>query len=175
MASNLDTPRPFIVAIRGTLTQAVLLGLAATMSHTAVVWAISLGGMYFGQRCGVKEHAYCKREKVHYLQNAVTNILNIEQNQIVKVFTFITSVFLPSTLMGDFLRYELLSYAGAFVGTWLHLFYGIDTRRRTAATGLHQPQWVAAQMPPPCRTGMPAGATWPSARSLYNQPDFLKR
>ena len=36
----------FIVAIRGTVTQAVLLGLAATISHTAVVWAIALGGMY---------------------------------------------------------------------------------------------------------------------------------
>ena len=36
----------FIVAIRGTVTQAVLLGLAATVSHTLVVWAIALGGMY---------------------------------------------------------------------------------------------------------------------------------
>lgn len=40
----------FIVAIRGTLTQAILLGLAATISHTAVVWVIALGGMYFGQQ-----------------------------------------------------------------------------------------------------------------------------
>ena len=39
----------FIIAVRGTLTQAVLLGLAATVSHTAVVWLIALGGMYFGQ------------------------------------------------------------------------------------------------------------------------------
>ncbi len=36
----------FIVAIRGTVGQAVLLGLAATVSHTFVVWAIALGGMY---------------------------------------------------------------------------------------------------------------------------------
>lgn len=36
----------FIVAVRGTVKQAVLLGLAATLSHTAVVWAIGLGGMY---------------------------------------------------------------------------------------------------------------------------------
>jgi nickel/cobalt exporter len=36
----------FIVAIRGTMTQAVLLGLAATLSHTLVVWGIALGGMY---------------------------------------------------------------------------------------------------------------------------------
>ncbi|MBS6360264.1 nickel/cobalt efflux transporter [Burkholderia sp.] len=38
----------FIVAIRGTVTQAVLLGVAATLSHTAVVWLVALGGLYFG-------------------------------------------------------------------------------------------------------------------------------
>lgn len=40
----------FIVAIRGTLAQAVLLGISATISHTAVVWVIALGGMYFGRQ-----------------------------------------------------------------------------------------------------------------------------
>jgi nickel/cobalt exporter len=35
----------FIVAVRGTVAQAVLLGLAATLSHTAVVWGIALVGM----------------------------------------------------------------------------------------------------------------------------------
>ncbi len=40
----------FIVAVRGTVAQAVLLGLSATASHTAVVWIIALGGMYFGQQ-----------------------------------------------------------------------------------------------------------------------------
>jgi nickel/cobalt exporter len=39
----------FIVAIRGTLAQAVLLGLSATVSHTAVVWAVAMAGLYFGQ------------------------------------------------------------------------------------------------------------------------------
>lgn len=39
----------FIVAIRGTVKQAVLLGLAATISHTLVVWAIALGGMWLYQ------------------------------------------------------------------------------------------------------------------------------
>lgn len=38
----------FIIAIRGTVWQAVLLGLAATASHTAIVWAIALAGLYFG-------------------------------------------------------------------------------------------------------------------------------
>ncbi len=39
----------FIIAVRGTLVQAVMLGLAATLSHTAVVWAVAMGGLYFGQ------------------------------------------------------------------------------------------------------------------------------
>ncbi|HYM43054.1 MAG TPA: nickel/cobalt efflux transporter [Steroidobacteraceae bacterium] len=39
----------FIVAIRGTLGQAVLLGLSATVSHTAIVWVVALGGLYFGR------------------------------------------------------------------------------------------------------------------------------
>jgi nickel/cobalt transporter (NicO) family protein len=36
-----------IVAIRGTVKQAALLGLAATISHTAVVWLVAVVGMYF--------------------------------------------------------------------------------------------------------------------------------
>lgn len=38
----------FIVAIRGTVAQAMLLGLAATISHTAVVWLVALVGMHLG-------------------------------------------------------------------------------------------------------------------------------
>jgi nickel/cobalt transporter (NicO) family protein len=40
----------FIIAIRGTVAQAILLGLAATLSHTAIVWIIALGGLYFGSK-----------------------------------------------------------------------------------------------------------------------------
>ena len=36
----------FIIAVRGTVRQAVLLGLCATLSHTAIVWIIALGGLY---------------------------------------------------------------------------------------------------------------------------------
>ncbi|ARA79593.1 nickel/cobalt efflux protein RcnA [Pseudomonas ficuserectae] len=39
----------FIVAIRGSVKQAVMLALAATLSHTAVVWLVAIGGMYLGQ------------------------------------------------------------------------------------------------------------------------------
>ena len=40
----------FIVAIRGSVRQAVMLGLAATLSHTAVVWLIAMGGMYISRQ-----------------------------------------------------------------------------------------------------------------------------
>ena len=38
----------FIVAIRGTIGQAVMLGLAATLSHTALVWLIAMLGLTYG-------------------------------------------------------------------------------------------------------------------------------
>ncbi|GAC1628903.1 MAG: nickel/cobalt efflux protein RcnA [Nevskia sp.] len=40
----------FIVAIRGTVGQAALLGVSAAISHTAVVWAVALAGLWFGGR-----------------------------------------------------------------------------------------------------------------------------
>src|SRR5712671_4197595 len=40
----------FIVAIRGTIAQAVLLGLSAAMSHSLLVWAIAAVGMYYGNQ-----------------------------------------------------------------------------------------------------------------------------
>jgi len=44
----------FIVAIRGTVMQAVLLGLAATLSHTAIVWLLAFAGLYFGDQWEAK-------------------------------------------------------------------------------------------------------------------------
>jgi nickel/cobalt exporter len=52
----------FIVAVRGTVRQAVLLGLAATLSHTAIVWIVALGGVYLfdGLRLeGVEPYLQC--------------------------------------------------------------------------------------------------------------------
>ena len=40
----------FIVAVRGSVTQAVLLGLSAALSHTAVVWAVALVGLHYAGR-----------------------------------------------------------------------------------------------------------------------------
>lgn len=44
----------FIVAVRGTVWQAILLGLSATLSHTAIVWAIALAGLYFGRNLNLE-------------------------------------------------------------------------------------------------------------------------
>ena len=49
----------FIVAIKGTVFQAILLGLSATISHTAIVWVIALAGLYFGREwSGERSEAY---------------------------------------------------------------------------------------------------------------------
>jgi nickel/cobalt exporter len=69
----------FIVAIRGSVKQAVLLGLAATLSHTAVVWLVAIGGMYLGKgldaqttsllptRVLCSDHRDCTLDAVAYL------------------------------------------------------------------------------------------------------------
>lgn len=44
----------FIVAIRGSVRQAVMLGLAATVSHTLVVWLVALLGSWLSQRFTVE-------------------------------------------------------------------------------------------------------------------------
>ncbi len=44
----------FIVAVRGTVWQAVLLGLSATLSHTAIVWSIGLAGLYLGGKLNLE-------------------------------------------------------------------------------------------------------------------------
>jgi nickel/cobalt exporter len=44
----------FIIAVRGTVKQAVMLGLAATASHTLIVWLVALGGLYFGRHMNIE-------------------------------------------------------------------------------------------------------------------------
>jgi nickel/cobalt transporter (NicO) family protein len=49
----------FIIAVRGTVPQATLLGLSAAISHTVVVWAIAVGGLYLGRQWnGEQSEAY---------------------------------------------------------------------------------------------------------------------
>lgn len=39
----------FIVAVRGSVRQAVLLGLSAAFSHTIIVWVLALAALSYGQ------------------------------------------------------------------------------------------------------------------------------
>ena len=45
----------FIVSIRGTVRQAVLLGLAATVSHTAIIWILAFVGLRFAAKIDVEK------------------------------------------------------------------------------------------------------------------------
>ena len=45
----------YIVAIRGTASQAVTLGISAAVGHTIVVWALAVAALAFGQRYIVDE------------------------------------------------------------------------------------------------------------------------
>lgn len=39
----------FIIAVRGTVGQAVLLGLSAAFSHSLLIWVLAFGALHFGQ------------------------------------------------------------------------------------------------------------------------------
>ncbi len=45
----------FIISIRGTVRQAALLGLSATLSHTAIIWVLALVGLRYAGRFNVEE------------------------------------------------------------------------------------------------------------------------
>ena len=101
-----------------------------------------------GDVAGTKEHAMFQHERVRYLQTAVTNILNIKQNEIIKVFTIITAVFLPPTLDRNAVRHELRGDAGAVVGARIHLLDVPDARRRHPSALVHQAPRLAALSAP---------------------------
>lgn len=45
----------FIVAIRGTVWQAFLLGVSATISHTAIIWLLAFIGLHYGKNLNIEE------------------------------------------------------------------------------------------------------------------------
>lgn len=44
----------FIISIRGTVAQAVLLGLSATVSHTALIWILAFVGLHYSNQFNVE-------------------------------------------------------------------------------------------------------------------------
>ena len=45
----------FIISIRGTVRQAALLGISATISHTAIIWVLAFVGLHYADRFNVEE------------------------------------------------------------------------------------------------------------------------
>lgn len=74
--------------------------MADTPGHTSDL--DDLIGILIADIDGVKQHAGFEHDKIRYLQQSVMTWLNVKQNQIVKVFTIITAVFLPPTLIATF-------------------------------------------------------------------------
>jgi magnesium transporter len=68
---------------------------------------------------GVKQHASFEHHKVRFLQQSVMTSLNVKQNPIVKVFTIITAVFLPPTLVATFYG---MNFAAMPALAWEHGF-----------------------------------------------------
>lgn len=46
----------FIIAVRGTIAQAVLLGLAAAVSHSLIIWGVAGLGLYYGQNWDMEKN-----------------------------------------------------------------------------------------------------------------------
>lgn len=47
------------------------------------------------------QHSQFSSERLEYLQNTFLGLVNIEQNQVIKIFTVVTVVFLPPTLIAS--------------------------------------------------------------------------
>src|SRR6267154_4444786 len=45
----------FIVAIRGTVAQSVLLGVSATVSHTALIWILAFVGLHYSGKFAAED------------------------------------------------------------------------------------------------------------------------
>ena len=70
----------FIIAIKGTIKQAVMLGLAATISHTAVVWLIAFGGMVICDDNGIPVWDYDNDERKKNLFMFLSGALYMKQH-----------------------------------------------------------------------------------------------
>jgi magnesium transporter len=47
------------------------------------------------------QHTQFSFERLEYLQNTFLGLVNIEQNQVIKIFTVVTVIFMPPTLIAS--------------------------------------------------------------------------
>ena len=67
------------------------------------------------------EHMRFLTNRIMFLLDATLGMINIEQNQIIKIFSVLAVVLLPPTLVGTDLRHELQAHAGARLGARLSM------------------------------------------------------
>lgn len=62
-------------------------------------------------------------ERLEYLQNTLMNLINLEQNQIIKIFTLFSIVFLPPTLIASIfgMNFTLIPGLESPLGFWISL------------------------------------------------------
>ena len=84
----------------------------------------------------IEEHATFLSSKVQFLLDATLGLVTIEQNDIIKIFSVMSVIFLPPTLVVVALRHELQAHARARMGVRLSLGHRADDPRRRAALSL---------------------------------------
>ena len=111
------------------------------------------------------EHMRSLTNRIMFLLDATLGMINIEQNQIIKIFSVLAVVLLPPTLVGTDLRHELQAHAGARMAA--RATHG----RSVLMVALGDP--AVRLFPPPrlavtaCVTNSPArGAPAPSAAQM---------
>jgi magnesium transporter len=69
------------------------------------------------------EHAKFSFERLDYLQNTFMGLVNIEQNKIIKIFTVVSVIFLPPTLIASIYgqNFPEMPFAGRPSGFWISL------------------------------------------------------
>jgi len=69
------------------------------------------------------EYSTFNFERLEYLQNTFMGLINLEQNQIIKIFTVFTIIFMPPTLIAGIfgMNYTILPSSGHPYGFWFSL------------------------------------------------------
>ena len=69
------------------------------------------------------EYTHFNFERLEYLQNTLMNLIQLEQNQIIKIFTVFSLVFLPPTLIASIfgMNFTIIPGLNSAMGFWISL------------------------------------------------------
>lgn len=69
------------------------------------------------------EHAKFSFERLDYLQETVMGLVNIEQNKIIKIFTIVSVIFMPPTLIASIFgqNFNDMPFTGTAGGFWVSI------------------------------------------------------